>query len=487
MSSAESPRPFPLLLKEQMPPEGKKISVAYHLNFSNYYHNLYCELISRLHFGQPTDYDGKKMPIGLTMKHTDGALFYAALEGENHFFSDAVVAPVWFAPPLDETLFSIFEMANAFKKSRRIEYGEKPFAKRFIGLFPYAELREDQNSAGYLRSYWPAPRQAREAVTAQIFADTIAGAGVTEGIFLDVHSEIAMRHFTNMETLCLTSAPIFADWLLDNKLITADNYKTAALVALDIGALQKNLHLSEVIKRKTGWEIKVALLGKKRSGHSEVGKQELLMGSLDGVQTAILFDDIVASAGSILKTAKSMVEKGVKKVIPCIAHGVLCGKYAENITGAIATGVIPKFAITNSLPQANDMDFLPIGLDVLPVEDMLAFFGREVALRSIKDVKEDPRFQDYVLTPKSKLHVGLKIGVPFETLVDAIEIDMNSSAMLDEILRLPPDLQKKLPEFLQQKLTIISQFVELSLTSQKRKLFDELGASLLSAFSMLTI
>lgn len=317
---------------------------------------------------------------------------------------------------------------------------------------PYAELRQDQNSSGYLRTYWPEPREAREAISAQKFANCIAACGVTEGIFLDPHSEIAIRHFENnkTKTLCLTAAPLFADWLLSdkNKLV---NEKTV-IVALDIGAAQKCMHLASILEARTGFKIDVIVLGKKRSGHSEVGQQDLIYGSFVGKDNAIIFDDVVASAGSILKTAKSLLSQGIKSVTPAITHGVLCGKYVENITEAQKLGVINKFAITNSLPQANDVEFLPIGLEVLEIEEMLSFFSRQSALYSIETVKNDLRFKDYVLTPKSKLQVILELGIPYENILEILDIDPGTPVIVQEALRLPKEIREKLPEEIKHKI-----------------------------------
>lgn len=438
---------LPLKFEKQIPRENQRISVAYHQYFSGYYNRMYDELIEAIRFGVA----GDKFPLGYSKFHTDGSEFYAAIDKCDNCKSDCVVAPVWFAPPLAKSLLSIFEMASAFTKSKRVEYGEETLTNRFLAVYPYAELRQDDNSPLYLRSYCRDGYTAREANTAQTLAETTRASGVTEQIFLDPHSEKAMRFLREDKTLCLTAAPLFAKWLLEKNLVS----EKTAIVALDLGAAQKCQHLANILRRLTGWKIEVVILGKKRSGHSEVGEQDFILGSLKDKTTAILFDDCVASAGSILKTAKSLQSLKVQ-VIPCITHGILCGKYVENITDAIAIGTIPVFAITNSLPQAQRASYLPISsLEVLPVQDMLAFFAREVALRSINEVKNDPRFKDYVLTPNSKLQVGLELGIPFDKITEALELEENSPAMIQEALRLPSRSFEKLPIELRQKIRAI--------------------------------
>jgi phosphoribosylpyrophosphate synthetase len=142
-------------------------------------------------------------------------------------------------------------------------------------------------------------------------------------------------------------------------------------------------------------------LRKHRSGHSEVDKETLIFGNPKG-KRAIIFDDIGASFESILTTSDALIQYDCPLVVPCLTHAVFAGKYLENITKAAERGTIPRVAVTNSLPQSDFANFLPVPIDVIPVERMLAFFAREVATRSIAEVKSDLRYQDFILTPRPK-------------------------------------------------------------------------------------
>ena len=391
-----------LKLEQQKAPEGSRISVAYHPGFARFYHEFYSNLIHLLYFdGTEESFHDKRFPIGLSKKQTDFADFYAVLETDDFQNPDCVIAPVWFDPPMDKSLMHIMEIADAFTQTRG-ENGASPLTDRFIALFPDAELRQDDNTPRSARTYWK--QESREANTARILANVLKISGVTEAIILDPHSEKAMRYFKHIDTLCLTADPFFADWLIANDFVD-DN---TDIVALDLGTAQKCLHLRNILASRTGFNVGLSILDKKRRGHSEIGSQSLVYGNPYG-KRAILRDDRVASAGSILKSSSSLVTYGCTQVVPCITHGVLRGKYVENIAEATETGIIPAFAITNSLPQSSDAEFLPVGIEVLPVEHMLAFFGREVALRGIEQVRNDPEYQDYILTPQPKEQVLKKL------------------------------------------------------------------------------
>jgi phosphoribosylpyrophosphate synthetase len=403
----------PLCLEQQVPQEGARIATAYHPYFSGFYNHLYVSLLdnirSRNFQTNNQDFQEKPYPIAHATEHSDGSSFYAALEKDGFQRPDAIVAPAWFAPPLEESLFHLVEMADAFTQSQLEGVDESTITDRFIAVLPYAELREDDNSPLYLRKDYTAyPESAREAVTARIFANSLASNGVTDAIFIDPHSEKGMRHFKDINTLCLTAAPLFVDHLIENNYID----ESTELVALDIGAAQKCFHMAKIIYQRTGISVQVTILNKARSGHGEVDKQEIIYGDPKG-KKVIIFDESVASGGSIVTTSKTLVKAGSKEIIPCITHPILCGKYSRNIQQGTRTGIMPVFLTTNTLPQSRRVDYMSIGLEVLPIDKMLAFFARQVAITSIEAVKSDPSFSDYILTPipKTQLIEDLNLKV----------------------------------------------------------------------------
>lgn len=385
-----------LRLEQQHAPEGSRISVAYHPGFSRYYHESYGQLLKHIYFDGPAEsLDGKHFPIGYAKHHIDDAHFYAILDRSHSPHSDCVIAPVWFAPPMDKSLLHILLMANATTQSGSDT--EPPFTNRFLALFPYAELRQDCSSPPEMRTYWP--EVAYEAIIAQVLAQSLKANGVTEAIFLEPHSYQAVNYFDSVEieTLCLTAAPVFADWLIANHHVDANT----DVVGLDEGSAQKCLHLQTILRRRTNLPIGLSVLRKHRSGHSEVDQETLIVGNPKG-KKAIIFDDIGASFESIFVTTDGLIQYHCPLVVPCLTHAVFAGKYLENITKAANKGTIPRVAVTNSLPQSDSANFLPVPIDVLPVEQILAFFARQVAISSIAEVKADPRYQDFILTPRPK-------------------------------------------------------------------------------------
>jgi len=63
-------------------------------------------------------------------------------------------------------------------------------------------------------------------------------------------------------------------------------------------------------------------------------------------KNVVIVDDLIATGSSLIKASEALKEKGAKKIIACITHGVLCGKAIENIKNSC----IDLLAITDSIP-----------------------------------------------------------------------------------------------------------------------------------------
>ncbi len=388
-----------LSLEHQHPPEGQRISVAYHPYFSKYHHDFYRRIVNLAATDENNQtIPGRRLPIGHTDRFSDNSPLYAALERDSNFRSDCVIAPMWLAPPFPEAMWSIFEVGNAFTQSRHSN--EQTLTDRLIAVLPYAELREDVNSPKRMRKYWQ--QEAREAVTAQIAAYTMASVGYSEVIFTHPHSKEAVDFFEeNMETLCLSTAPIAADWLIKYGWVDGNT----DIVALDIGAAQACHNLVNILNYRTNLNIGLTVLKKDRPEAGKVTSQDIVLGNPQGKRT-IVYDDVGASFQSMLTTGKGLHSYGSPETIVVLSHGVLSGEYMKNLAAIGDVGTIKALIYTNSLPQAAEKQhFLPISVEVIEIEEMLAFFAREVAFKSMQAVKEDPQLQDYILAPRNKHEV----------------------------------------------------------------------------------
>ena len=70
-----------------------------------------------------------------------------------------------------------------------------------------------------------------------------------------------------------------------------------------------------------------------------------IIGNIDG-KTCILVDDIVDTAGTIVKAAEALKERGAKAVYACATHGVLSGPAIDRLRGS----VIEEMVLTDTIP-----------------------------------------------------------------------------------------------------------------------------------------
>jgi ribose-phosphate pyrophosphokinase len=67
-------------------------------------------------------------------------------------------------------------------------------------------------------------------------------------------------------------------------------------------------------------------------------------------RTCVIQDDIIDTAGTIVKAATALTENGAKRVFACAVHGVLSGQAFDRIDRA----PIEKLIVTNTIPLNGD-------------------------------------------------------------------------------------------------------------------------------------
>ena len=94
---------------------------------------------------------------------------------------------------------------------------------------------------------------------------------------------------------------------------------------------------------KLGGEL--AIVDKRRSS-AEVTRQENIIGAPVKGKVAIMFDDMISTAGSVCGAAKVLHDRGAKEIFVGVTHGVLCGPAIERLKASPIREVI----ITDSIP-----------------------------------------------------------------------------------------------------------------------------------------
>ena len=109
----------------------------------------------------------------------------------------------------------------------------------------------------------------------------------------------------------------------------------------DIGGVVRARKFAEQINNAD-----LAIVDKRRS-HEVANQCEVMeiIGNIDG-KTCILVDDIVDTAGTIVKAAEALKERGAKAVYACATHGVLSGPAIDRLRGS----VIEEMVLTDTIP-----------------------------------------------------------------------------------------------------------------------------------------
>lgn len=188
---------------------------------------------------------------------------------------------------------------------------------------------------GYARS--DKKDQPRVPITAKLVANLLTTAGADRIVAMDLHSD-QIQGFFDIPVDHLHSMPIFVRYFAVNL-----DMHNAVVVSPDTGGTARARALA------TRLNLGLAIGDKRRVGN--VDKSEILniIGDVEG-KTAILFDDIIDTGGSLCKMANALVANGAKKVYAACAHGILSGNAIANLENS----PIEKLFITNSVPLSEE-------------------------------------------------------------------------------------------------------------------------------------
>lgn len=217
--------------------------------------------------------------------------------------------------PVNDNLMELLIMVDACKRAS---------AKNITAVVPYyAYARQDRKTRG------------REPISAKLVANLMTTAGVNRVVTVDLHAG-QIQGFFDIPVDHLAAAPILADH------ISKKNLEDLVVVSPDLGGVTRARKLADRL------QAPIAIIEKRRPmpGVAEVMN---LIGTVDQ-KTAIIIDDIVDTAGSLVEGAKALEKMGAKAVYACCSHAILSDPAVERINQS----VIRELIITNSIPLPED-------------------------------------------------------------------------------------------------------------------------------------
>ncbi|HWG47552.1 MAG TPA: ribose-phosphate pyrophosphokinase [Gemmataceae bacterium] len=237
-------------------------------------------------------------------------------------------------PPVNENLMELLIMLDSFKRAS---------AARITAVLPYyGYARQDRKDVG------------RVPISAKLVADLLSSAGAHRVLALDLHAA-QIQGFFDIPVDHLHGGPVIDEY------IRTLNIPNNELVVLspDEGSIKKAL----LHQKKLGGSI--AIVDKRRSSATETKQANLIGSSLDG-KVAVIFDDMISTAGSVVGAAHVAKRNGAREVYACATHGVLCGQAIERLRDA----PIRQIVVTDSIPIPPNKQLA--NLTVLSVSRLLA-------------------------------------------------------------------------------------------------------------------
>ena len=139
---------------------------------------------------------------------------------------------------------------------------------------------------------------------------------------MDLHAA-QIQGFFDIPVDHLYAAPVLDDYF--SSLGTPP--EKLCVVSPDEGSIKRALRHSAVLGGT------LAIVDKRRSSADKTSQANLIGGPVEG-KTALLFDDMISTAGSICGAAAMVKKAGAEKIYLAATHGILCGNALENIDKA---------------------------------------------------------------------------------------------------------------------------------------------------------
>jgi len=236
-------------------------------------------------------------------------------------------------PPVNDHLMELLTLIDCCKRAS---------AERITAVIPYfGYARQDRKDAG------------RVPITAKLVANLITRAGADRVLAMDLHAA-QIQGFFDVPVDHLYAAPVLDDYFVGLGLPSDQT----VIVSPDEGRIKQALKHME----RLGGSL--AIVDKRRASAEHTEQANIIGGPVEG-KIAVMFDDMISTAGSICGAANILKANGAREIYVSATHGVLCGNAIERLREA----PIREVVITNTIPLSTK-HLLP-NIKVLSVAPLL--------------------------------------------------------------------------------------------------------------------
>ncbi len=217
--------------------------------------------------------------------------------------------------PTNENLMELAFMVDAIKRAS---------ARRITAVIPYfGYARQDRR-----------PRSMRVPISAKVVANMLETVGVERLLTMDLHAD-QIQGFFDIPVDNIYASPV----LLSD--VKSKNYPNLVVISPDVGGVVR----ARALAKQLGCDL--AIIDKRRAA-ANVSEVMHVIGEIEG-RNCVIMDDMIDTAGTLVKAAEVLKERGAKSVYAYCTHPVFSGLAVERISKSQIDEVI----ITNTIPLSD--------------------------------------------------------------------------------------------------------------------------------------
>ncbi|MBF0428961.1 MAG: ribose-phosphate pyrophosphokinase [Magnetococcales bacterium] len=218
--------------------------------------------------------------------------------------------------PTNDHIMELLIMVDALRRAS---------AGRITAVIPYyGYARQDRKEAG------------RTPITAKLVADLFDAAGIQRVLTVDLHAG-QIQGFFNMPVDNLYATPVLLS------AVRKWGYENMAVISPDVGGVVRARSYAKRLN------VDLAIIDKRRPAPN-VAEMHHIIGDVEN-KDCIIVDDMVDTAGTMVKAAEALLKHGALSVAAVCTHGVLSGPAVERIQSSLLSRLLVTDTIALS-PEA---------------------------------------------------------------------------------------------------------------------------------------
>ncbi len=231
------------------------------------------------------------------------------------------------SPPVNDNLMEMLILIDAARRAS---------ADRVTAVMPYfGYARQDRKD------------KPRVPISAKLVANLMAASGANRLLTIDLHCG-QIQGFFDIPVDHLRGDAVFGSYMVSRKI------ENLVVVSPDTGSVMRAREFANRL------DAPLAIVDKRRPKEN-VAEVMNIIGAVEG-KHALIFDDMIDTAGTLVKAANAIKEAGAIDVMACATHPVLSGeaiaRLRESVLHEVVVGdTIPLTAAAAAEPKINVLSF----------------------------------------------------------------------------------------------------------------------------------